>query len=159
MPHRISATGQNPSSRSVRPAATIKTAMTNRGMRARDSWIRDVAARIAPSIRSAAEAAANLTNPAWCGLVVFPESFFEGTLGEQLYSGYCISRKTKFDELLRVYFNTPIGFTEMPEFLLRLHVALEPFSISIGELIIEDTPECVIIRRSDYRHDMHSDAP
>ena len=108
---------------------------------------------------SAAEAAANLTNPAWCGLVVFPESFFEGTLGEQLYSGYCISRKTKVDELLRVYFNTPIGFTEMPEFLLRLHVALEPFSISIGELIIEDTPECVIIRRSDYRHGMHSDAP
>lgn len=115
--------------------------------------------RLADLIRSDAWSAFDMP-PEWGCSIFVPHSFLKSEVVESLNVGAGVSRRAIPSELVRVNLDgiADIPFADIIRTLLRREI--EPFIIGVGEVIVEDEPEGLVIGLGNRRDKLSGhDAP
>lgn len=106
---------------------------------------------LASQLASAIRTVASPTLPGWASSLRVVGSFPGGEIIETVKCSLFPVRVTVPSELVRVDLNVPVGVPFGEEIRRLVQIELAPFIIGVGYVRVEDTPEGLVITRSDVR--------
>jgi hypothetical protein len=89
------------------------------------------------------------TDSKWSTSILIPSSLFEGEIPQRIEVASCACRPTMAGELIRIDFDINQRMTAATEqFRRALSAEMLPLLKSLGDLVLEQTPKGVIVRRN-----------
>jgi len=103
--------------------------------------------QIANAARSCAMTA--VATPEWIQSIGISSIFFGREVPQKLVVGCCFARRREPRELVRIDLEFPVGFPLASVVRQSLKMEIAPFIIGVGEIIVQETTEGLVISRID----------
>jgi hypothetical protein len=95
--------------------------------------------------------AAPFIDKEWCDSLVLESGLFRRESFESVQISGCASRVAVPGELVRLHLDLADDIPLAAQVRCLLRCEIEPFIIGVGDVIVQDTPEGIIVLRRDSR--------